>query len=122
MSIADVNKKLASLEPKVDELLELLKKFTSLVEKLNKQASDPEAIAAKIISDLSKKIDDKDCCKEIIQEIRNNKPKDKDDKTNPLVILEPNSGPKYTFPNFLVGNANLGSSGDPEALTWPFDK
>lgn len=28
--------------------------------------------------------------------------------------------PKYSYPNYNVGNEELGSSGNPNALSWPF--
>lgn len=117
MSLKDVIERLNDLNPKIDRLFELLSKFEEQVETLNQNTSDPHAIAAKVINDISDKIDEKDCCDKILEAI-----KSKQGTGQELIPKAPEPSAnrfKYSFPNWNVGNANLGSSVDPDALVWP---
>ena len=89
------------------KLEELVKDLIKKVDNLSTNES-LEATAAKIIKDVSDKIDEKINSKPSVTE----KQKEK--------IFNEKSFQKYSFPNFNVGNPSLGSSKSPNALTWPF--
>ena len=83
---------------KIEELTrELVNKIEQLATKENL-----EAIAAKIIKEILEKLESQEPILEKPEEIR------------------PKGSPKYSFPNFNVGNESLGSSKNPNALKWPF--
>ena len=92
--------------PKLEELIrELIKKVEILSTNENL-----EAIAAKIIKDVSDKIDNLDNKKQLeilVEKTSQNHPSKRRFQ-------------KYSFPNFNVGNPSLGSSKCPNALKWPF--
>lgn len=89
------------------KLEELVKDLIRKVESLSTN-ENLEATAAKIIKDVSDKIDERMDSKTFMLE----KQKEK--------INDEKSFQKYSFPNFNVGNPSLGSSKSPNALSWPF--
>lgn len=123
MSLPELGKRIDALKETVDEILRLVKNQSKEKSSMS-ESSDLEAVAAKIIKEISDKISDCPCNKEIIEEIRKEKP----NKNNDIIPKEPAreprkdqyDGPKYSWPNYNVGNEELGSSGNPNALEWPF--
>lgn len=89
------------------KLEDLIRELITKVEKLSTN-ENLEASAAKIIKDISEKIDK-------IEEVRPKKVEQHNRTTNETEKFQ-----KYSFPNFNVGNPSLGSSKCPNALTWPF--
>ncbi len=108
-----------SVVEKLDQIMDFLKQLKPVLENLQKDAENQNAIAAKIIKDLTDEMHKCHCNKEILDAIKNQ------EKT--LVPKTQSSEPegttsglaKYTWPNYRVGNAELGSSGNPDALQWP---
>ncbi|ALD49088.1 ORF3 [Atractylodes mild mottle virus] len=109
----------------VSEVLEKIKKLVEQTEALLEKSKEiVEASAAKVINDITAKLEKCQCNKEILdalKEIKGEPSKElavtgKDDpkgksKSFPLE--------KYSFPNYRVGNAELGSSGNPNAVVYP---
>nr|AGT42187.1 helper component protein [Cauliflower mosaic virus]BAO53300.1 DNA-binding protein [Cauliflower mosaic virus] len=100
-----------SMKSDIKAILELLGSQNPIKESL-------ETVAAKIVNDLTKLINDCPCNKEILEAL-GKQPKDQ------LVEQPKEKGKglnlgKYSYPNYGVGNEELGSSGNPKALTWPF--
>lgn len=99
------------IKPQQEEILGLLR---------NQQAHI-EAATTKIINELKAVIQDCPCNKEILKALDKNQPKGKviisvdDTATNPT-----KGSWKYSYPNFSVGNEELGTGKNPGSLTWPF--
>lgn len=98
------------IKPQLEEILELLK---------NQQNADNiEAAAAKIINEIKLVIHDCPCNKEILDVLKTG-------TSNREIVLadEKFKKPlKYSYPNFSVGNEEMGSGKNSGSLTWPFDK
>lgn len=91
------------IKPQQEEILKLLRNQQALI----------EATAAKIINELKAKIQDCPCNK--------NQPKGKEIIAVDDTITSPTKGSwKYNYPNFSVGNEELGTGKNPGSLTWPF--
>lgn len=99
---------LVTLERQIRELKELLLELNL--------SNNIEIAAAKIIKDISDKIDKCDCTKELAKQLNENKEiveiSDKEESNTGLT--------KYSYPNHWVGNEELGSSKNPGSLKWPF--
>lgn len=117
------------MDKKIDQILDLLrnKPQSQEIEKM-------EQIAAKIITDIANKIDKCECNKEITELLKNKAginrsksagdlPKDDQIQKTPKEpeTKKPVQGWRYKWPNYNVGNAELGSSGNPKAMRWPED-
>ena len=112
-SINDIKESVNQLNLKVDKLTEkvelIINQFATI--------THLEAVAAKIINETQKEFQ-KHSCKEDMIEIKN--------KTN-TTILDPKTEDKkpfigkYSYPNYNVGNEELGSSRNPNSMTWPKD-
>jgi hypothetical protein len=101
------------------KLEDLLKDLHNKVDELRRNKGPEEndvlnVIAAKIIKDIGDKIDACECTKELVAELR------KTPKKEPETTSRGSSFQRYSYPNFQVGNAGLGSSGNPNALTRPY--
>lgn len=104
------------IKPQLEEILRLLK---------NQQATNInnniEDVATMIITELKTIIHECPCNKEILEALNKEPSKDKqiiqkDDHTS-----KSSSGlRKYSYPNFSVGNEELGTGKNPGSLTWPF--
>lgn len=127
---------MTSVNAKIEEILEAIKALRAFAEEIRSertQPTDQEAIAAKIIKDIkddaeqnNQKVIDKisecPCNQEILDALGQKK---KDGKE--IVIPSKEStgktsewNPKYKFPNWNVGNQELGSSKNPNSKEWPF--
>lgn len=114
-----------SVVERLDEIMIFLKQLKPVLEKIEKdlqKSADPEAIAAKIIKDLTDVIQSCPCNEEILKELKKTPQQEIVTSQSPETSNPKGGLRKYSFPNFLVGNEELGSSGDPKALTWPFPK
>lgn len=99
------------IKPQQEEILGLLR---------NQQAHI-EAAAAKIINELKAIIQDCPCNKEILKALDKNQLKDKEIISADDTTLDLTKGSrKYSYPNFSVGNEELGTGKNPGSLTWPF--
>lgn len=97
------------IKPQLEEILRLLK-----TQQAQDVTSNIEAAAAKIITELRSTIQDCHCNEEILIALQGKE----------IVPVEPlsKSEPwKYSYPNFSVGNEDLGTGKNPGSLTWPFD-
>ena len=78
------------------------------------------AAAAKVITELKAVIQDCPCNKEILDALSERRKKVKKSSfhmNKPKTI----TGPwKYSYPNFNVGNEEMGTGKNPGSLTWPF--
>ena len=111
-SIAELGKMVSQLEEKIDNLIiKVDQTFKPSV-----TTEQMEVIAAKIIFEIQNEIQNCSCNQEVLEQLKN--------LPTPDVKIGPDySGlKKYSFPNWNVGNASLGSSGNPKALKWPYDK
>jgi len=107
-----------SVVEKLDQIMDFLKQLKPVLENLLKDSENQNAIAAKIINEISNEMKKCHCNKEILDAI--NQEKSLVPKTQSSEPKETTSGlAKYTWPNYGVGNAELGSSGNPDALQWP---
>ncbi|AFR69281.1 minor capsid protein [Dahlia mosaic virus] len=80
-----------------------------------------ESLGAKIIKELSDKMDKCECTERLKKELQEQPDKgkqivspDKQESSTPSSNFT-----RYSYPNWNVGNASLGSSGNPDALKWP---
>ncbi|QED42827.1 DNA binding protein [Silene caulimovirus A] len=115
--ILEVENNQKTIESKIDQILAKLGSHTP------NNDQKLESIAAKIISDLTKEMKECHCNKEIVDILNKEKSmvpatKDKEEESKSTKFGKP----QYTFPNFDVGNEGMGSSKNPNALTWPFEK
>ena len=107
MSLKEIQEDLNNvIKPQLEEILNLLNKA---------QAQDItgniEAAAAKIITELKPLMQD---YKEVLQALQQQEPTGKIDDSPTDESL------RYSYPNFSVGNDNLGTGKNPGSLTWPF--
>ena len=98
------------IKPQLEEILELLK---------NQQHNDNiEAAAAKIIKEIKIIIQDCPCNKEILDALKTG--------TSGKEIIIPDEKfrkpLKYSYPNFSVGNEEMGTGKNSGNLSWSFDK
>nr|WNO44316.1 DNA binding protein [Dahlia common mosaic virus] len=116
---------LATIKEISDETLSLVKELLTMIKQIidkpesSTQTELTEPIAAKIIKDISDKIDKCECTEKLKQELKDGKDIQ---ISNPNRTEEtPSTGKlqKYSYPNWRVGNESLGSSGNPKALVWP---
>ncbi|ACB69765.1 virion-associated protein [Lamium leaf distortion virus] len=106
-----------------DLIIQVLEEIKSLKKDINDYSKDSnnEAIAAKIITDIAEQIKKCPCNKEILDVLKNSKDKQviphqgKPDTSSD----KPSSLQKYSYPNFRVGNEELGESKNPDSLRWP---
>ena len=104
-----------NIKPQIEEILMLLKN-----QQANHVTDNIEAAAAKVITELKAAIQDCPCNKEILEALSERQQKGKeiiitDDKPKTI------TGPwKYSYPNFKVGNEEMGTGKNPGSLTWPF--
>lgn len=102
-----------TIKPQLGEILTLLKN-----QQLN---NNIEAAAAKIINELKASIHECPCNQEILDALLKEKAKG-------IIIVDDNTptpkrGPwKYSYPNYNVGNEDLGSGKNPNSLSWPPSK
>lgn len=117
MSLKDFQQNFDSIIKQLDEILSLLK---------NQQNTDNvknniEATASKIINEIKTLIHDCPCNKEILEALNQRPSKDKQIIPVDDDISKSTSGLKrYSYPNFSVGNEELGTGKNPGSLTWPF--
>lgn len=116
MSLAELKQELERVKNLVTQVEKLLESSKSIV----------EASAAKVIQDLTAEMQKCPCNKEILEAIKAQKPEqppkdqvvskddNQEDQKPSLQSLR-----KYSFPNWNVGNAELGSSGNPNAIRFP---
>nr|BCW03859.1 DNA-binding protein [Cauliflower mosaic virus] len=114
---------LNQIQKEVSEILSDQKSIKTdiktILDKLGNQNQESlEAVAAKIVNDITKIIKDCPCNKEILEAL--GKQPEKQLVEKPKELGKAPNFKKYTYPNYGVGNAELGSSGNPNALTWPF--
>ena len=105
----------------VNQILDELQKLKKDLQKLEQTSSNPEALAAKIINDITQEIKNCPCNKEILEALTS------PSNQSLVPITSQNKEikevqPKYKFPNFDVGNPELGSSASKGAMEWPFKK
>lgn len=106
----DFNK---NIKPQLEEILKLLNSMHA-----KDVTGNIEAAAAKIITELKPLIQDCHCNKEILQALRQQEPTGKN-----IIFTEDDSTDKmwrYSYPNYSVGNDDLGTGKNPGSLTWPF--
>jgi Caulimovirus DNA-binding protein len=111
MSLKDIQEYFNNIiKPQLEEILELLS---------NIQAQDItgniEAAAAKIITELKPLILDCQCNKENLEALQK--------LTGKEIITDDNLTDRplrYSYPNFSVGNDDMGTGKNPGSLTWPF--
>lgn len=112
----------AGLPEVINNIEKLMKDHELILSKLEKviKQDDLNNVAAKIINDLSKKIEKCECNKEILERIDSTKGVliPQPEITKEKVQLQPFSG-KYSFPNYAVGNEELGESKEGNALRIP---
>ena len=100
----DFNK---TIRPQIEEILKLLK---------DRQDNDIiEVTAAKIIKELKTAIHD--CPKETLKVLSLEQTKGKE------IVIRRKENPEqklYSYPNFCVGNEELGTGKNPNNMTWPF--
>lgn len=98
------------IKPQLEEILKVLK---------NQQQNDNiEAAAAKIINEIKNIIHDCPCNKEILDVLKTG-------TSNREIIIpdERFKKPlKYSYPNFNVGNEEMGTGKNSGSLSWPFEK
>ncbi|AAW56087.1 minor capsid protein [Horseradish latent virus] len=119
--MANLNQIQKEVSQALEEIRSLKKDTEAILAKLGStEPNNLEAIAAKIINDVTKVIRDCPCNKEILEAFA----KQPEKKGEIIPSNKPGSSSsklkKYSYPNTGVGNSNLGSSENPKALTWPF--
>ncbi|QED42843.1 putative DNA-binding protein [Isatis caulimovirus A] len=120
-NLSQIQKEVSQVYEEILKLRNEQKSFLEqVVNKPTNESNDLNAIAAKIINDISKIIESCPCNKEILEAL--GKQPDKQLVTQPEIKTAPTvSSGKYSYPNFGVGNEELGSSGNPNAMKWPFE-
>nr|ABW81761.1 DNA binding protein [Dahlia mosaic virus-Holland] len=114
---------LATIKEISDETLSLVKELLTMIKQIidrpksSTQTELTEPIAAKIIKDISDKIDKCECAEKLKQELKAGKDMQVSKPEEPENL--PKRIQKYSYPNWGVGNESLGSSGNPKALEWP---
>nr|WNH14477.1 DNA-binding protein [Physostegia virginiana caulimovirus 2] len=106
------------------EIRELILELTKMVEQILDTAGKPTGIeeaSAKIIKEISDEINKCTCTKKIEEMLKDkaSPPADKGKQVTEYQPPQTTDSPKYTFPNDNVGNAELGRSGNPDAVKWP---
>ncbi|AEL30039.1 DNA binding protein [Dahlia common mosaic virus] len=115
---------LATIKEISDETLSLVKELLTMIKQIidkpesSIQTELTEPIAAKIIKDISDKIDKCECAEKLKQELKAGKD---------MQVSKPEDPEKpstkgfqnYSYPNWGVGIESLRSSGNPKALEWP---
>ncbi|CAA29525.1 unnamed protein product [Figwort mosaic virus] len=108
----------------LSEIRELIQSLTKTANEIKamlerNSAGKPTGIeeaAAKIIKDIGDKIDQCECTKKIEEMLDQKQNAD----TQIVPTKQESSGlVKYSYPNWNVGNEELGSSGNPNAVKWP---
>lgn len=103
----------AGLPEVIHNIERLMKDHEAILQKLDtllKREQDLSTVAAKIINDISKKIENCECNKEILEALKL-KGKGKElSPTKDLKLTKQSFTGKYSFPNYEVGNEELGSS------------
>lgn len=115
MSLAEIQKAIEQVKSLAEQIERLLESSKNIV----------EASSAKVINDITSEMKKCSCNKEILDALQNLGSK-KDPETR-IVTKEdetprnksPSALHRYSFPNDHVGNAELGSSGNPNALVFP---
>lgn len=113
----------------LNEMLSQVKELVKQTELLLEKSKDiVEASAAKVITDITAELKKCQCNKEILDTLKDLKISEsqpdkqiikKDDDSQ--AVKSTFQLEKYTFPNFNVGNADLGSSGNPNPVKYPPD-
>lgn len=125
--------------PFVVEQIELIQKQLEDIQNRLRDNSNLEATAAKIITDLTVEINDCHCkteiadlqrqifekieqceCTQPLREMMEQLLKTKVDTAPPPPVKTTSKLKKYSYPNFDVGNAELGSSANPKPMKWPY--
>lgn len=106
------------IKPQLEEILRLLKR-----ENADNIQANIEAAAAKIITEIKTVIHDCPCNKEILDALLQGSSKGKE------IIVPDDDVPKtttklwrYSYPNYNVGNEEMGTGKNPGSLSWPFNK
>ena len=102
-----------NIEPQIEEILRLLK-----IQQANHIEDNIEAAAAKVITEVKSIIHDCPCNKEILDVLKTG--------TSSRKIIIPDEKfkkpLKYSYPNFNVGNEEMGTGKNAESISWPFEK
>lgn len=115
--ISEIEKVLTNqktIESKLDQILSNMRTDST---------NNQEAIAAKIIKDITDELKKCHCNKEILDALSKDTRKEQaivPSDTKETILKE--WTPKYKFPNFAVGNEELGQSKNPGSMKWPFEK
>ena len=114
MSLAEIQKAIDQVKRLAEQIEKLLESSKTIV----------EASSAKVIQDITSKLEECHCNKEILDALKSHDSKEKPE----IQIVNSDKSPstsstsslqKYSFPNDYVGNAELGSSGNPNAIVFP---
>lgn len=112
MSLAEIKQELERIKDLVNQVEKLLESSKSVV----------EASAAKVIKDITAEMQKCPCNKEILDALKSTKPESSAIvKSDEPQTSQPQTSRqwKYNFPNYNVGNPELGSSGREKPFTWP---
>ena len=103
-----------NIKPQLEEILRLLKMNQA------DSVNHIEAAAAKIITELKSVIHDCPCNKEILDALRQEPSRGKEIIIPDDIPRNTKGSLKYSYPNFNVGNAEMGTGKNPGSLSWPF--
>ncbi|AFP95348.1 DNA-binding protein [Soybean Putnam virus] len=111
MSLAEIQKAIDQVKRLAEQIEKLLESSKTIV----------EASSAKVIQDITSKLEECHCNKEILDALKSHDSKEKPETqiVNSDKSPSTSSLQKYSFPNEYVGNAELGSSGNPNAIVFP---
>lgn len=104
-----------NIKPQIGEILRLLNNLQA-----NNVTNNIEAAAAKIITELKAVIQDCPCNNEILEALKERQQKGKEIITADEDPEYKSKNWKYSYPNYSVGNEELGTGKNPGSLTWPF--
>ncbi|KAL8110848.1 hypothetical protein AgCh_026554 [Apium graveolens] len=104
-----------NIKPQIGEILRLLK-----IQHANHVTDNIEAATAKIITELKATIQECPCNHEILEALKERQRKGKEIITTDEDPEHKSRIWKYSYPNYSVGNEELGTGKNPGSLAWPF--